>query len=184
MNLKEFKESNEFQERIIKVLFVLASQGGKLKLPTLKEYALSELIGAVVEHITGKECHLHFDKVDYGDWGENIRKNFEESIKNNHFTDKLERALRGLVDIHWENDELGDGEWECWAMTIYSISVRDCNGWSGSTFSLLPKFIQSVEEEDMPLLGEDILQHCQKIAGIMTKYIEKDLAYIKEHYCW
>jgi len=178
-------EKVEFQSTVLEGLMYLATDRGVGYLPSMWEFITSEIVGGAYEYILGKEFQdiwTRFKGID-SDWWERIlnrRLNVLTGKKvQNRINSDLAEAIRHWAHMYWHHDH---GE------TWFDNSLRYWFLFGGpnpmqSTFALTVPEARKIEL-DLRGLDPDILCQMEGVAGIMKKYIQRDLEYIEQHYRW
>lgn len=182
----------DFQRHVLEVLVYFASEKGQKRLPTIEQFVLSEVVAATIEYLTGQEYLFTYHRSENGteyireadDWEWKTNKAMAETLER--FGDKLNpalrKALKELTEIKFSSDAMGWKGTNSSLYTWYKHSI--CFSGMVSTFSLSVEFINEVEREVIPELGAKTIRHCQAIAELMKKYLERDFDLIKRKYHW
>ncbi len=186
-SLKELKEKSEIRRIVLETLLYYATEKGEKVLPTMGEFVLSEVSSAVIEYLTEKECNFAYRR--YGndnlwEWLSGNNKLIERVVRDfgGKLNADLQKTLMSLIRVSFDHDGAGDRVYFCWLTALYKRCICDCR--IKSTFSLSVEFIRKVENKTIPLLDEETIKHCQAIAKIMKKYINRDIEFIKKTYYW
>lgn len=168
---------------VLRLLLYFSSDKGKKLLPSMWQVITSEIVGATHEYLSGEEfLHTYFK---YGqcpltDWELIVNKTLEKLFENRSekIHTHLAETLKYLLLFQFKTDH-----GESW----HDNPIRYCFLFGGynlgsSTMELSVIDVSYTEKKVLPFIDQDTVEHCQKIAEIMKKYIGKDLEYIRNRY--
>ena len=147
-------------------------------LPAKEDVFLTELFNALDELSMGIEKSHSFHVLYHESWGYLLAKQlpllFSELEKKGKISGKIVDDLKKMINLEWESDELGDGEYSCVFSKAYK-GVRDNSGYTGSIFKLQPKEKERLEKKVIPTISADLLNFYQEITPVIRKYVDNDI---------
>lgn len=189
--MKTFGLILEKAGNILEAVIYFASNKGKMRLPTIEEFVLSELVTSTGEYLSGrKDFSGYFRRRENG---KHCLHNDNWQIKMSQFVEDLfskfggklprefSEALKQLVTLEHQYSH-GEKWWDCLLYDFYKDQTK-CNPMI-STFSLSVEFVDRVESNILFLLTQEEIEHIKAIASCMERYVEEDLEFIKKQYHW
>jgi len=182
----------DFQGRILKVLVYFASDMGRIKLPTIEQFVLSEVVAATIEYLTGDEYLFTYRRTQDGKelpgvadgWEWRTNEAMVQALEQfgSKLNPSLREAIKELTHLEFYSDGIMTKGYLNMIYTTFKHAI--CHSWLISTFSLSVEFIEEVRRSVIPSLNPETLRHCQTIAEIMKGYVERDVDLIKRRYHW
>lgn len=170
--------------QILYLLLYLATDEGRKPLPERWQFLTSEVVGGLVEYLTGqelKDTYPHFF-MPHGmeDWGDYINKSLKHLPVNyaGKISLKLILILKHMLQFSWHHDH-----GESWNDNqVRFIMLFGRGPIMSRTFHLTIPDAEEVKEKIIPALPSKMLEECRQIAGFMKKYIKQDIEFMDKHH--
>jgi len=186
---KEIEETN-YRKSILEALLVSSIKEENSRLPTIKQYILSEVINGTIDYVGG-EAGKHYYRAEMiflESYERMISKYFESEIKSTDkkLAPKIKKALEKMVECYVINPGWYDRPYTY--TDLYNLYkgpfIGICEVSSHSTFSLPYDLVMKVNNKTMPSFSEEERKDIQGIGKAMRKYIDKDIETIEKTYLW
>lgn len=188
---QRYKDEKNYRQNILEAILVSSIDGNRNKFPAITKHILSELKNGTIKYIGGNAGRLTYTNSRIEP--ENLEKYFYKYLKsaldcnsNQELNPKIKEALEELCKPYRIEPTGPD-------RPFLSIELYDHLGLTGNqisdiiidrTFTILPEIIKKVEEKTLPNLTESEIKDITGIGKSMRKYIEEDLDFIKNIYCY
>ena len=162
---------------VLYLLLYLASDEGRKELPERWQFLTSEVVGGLVEYLTGQELratYAHSHGME--DWGSYVNRAVKSAIAEHGDKISLELAsvLKSMLHFDWNHDH-----GESWSDNqVRFIMLFGRGPRMSRTFALTVPEAADVKDRIIPLLGPAIMEPCCQIAELMKKYIKQDLEFV------
>lgn len=192
MNLeKDHKEWN-YQRSILEAILFFSTSEESLRLPTIEEFILSEIINATIEYVGGNAGQIKYNqfRLDRTQHENKICNYFKSEIELNSkrkLNPKIQKSLLSQCEVNFVDPE---GPGKIYIQTGLYIHFKGylgegiCPRIMQSIFSFPQEIIIHVQKEILPSLSKHEIEDLQNIGKIMRKYIDEDINHIQKHIYW
>jgi hypothetical protein len=188
---KSFEESKQ-RRRILEAILVKSTNEDSYRLPTIKEFILSEVVNGTIYHTGGKAGKLNYQKFNYPldeRYENRLTEYFNDQMSSakKPLNPKIDDALKKMTQCHWVYvPEPSDNYPTC---ELYD----HFHGFAGggicpvvmeSTFSLPQETVRDVQKNIIPSMSKAEKSDVRGIGKAMRRFVDEDLDYIRKHYYW
>ncbi len=180
---------SEFEYKVFQAFLYFASNCSQKKIPQPAECFLVELVVATYEYLSGKKMSYHdfrqFQELGFPNPRQPRANGLVAQALTEHtfkINPALEEALLNLTELKFRHDR---GEkWYESALGFYYGNTRMGRPTNESVFTPSAEFIEVIRNNVIPKLDGDTPKHCRLIGEKMQKYVDRDVAYINQHFRW
>jgi hypothetical protein len=191
VSLKEEKaiERAIYGRKILEAILVSAIEEEALKLPTLGQFAISELVNGVIDYVGGNSRKIlykdfrMFPRSNHSldkEFVDELFKYFKEEVTPSR--GKIDPKVKGILHfLVLPRSMTGD--------TIFYFNFESgvggiCPMVTTSTFSLPYTIVFKVKNDILPSLSRTERESVEGIGKSMRSYIKEDLEYINKNFHW
>jgi len=188
--VKKDSEQRQALTDLLSVLLVEGSDGGKLKLPTLNEYILSETVNGTLAYLGGGAGEVQYGRFPPEHFEMHLWDRLSDAIcRRGHILSQEVRE--GIKSLAHSRREAADGPDRPSITThLYNIYATPWE-WGlyqksgiSSTWKLPDEFVANVRSRVLPSFEKESQEQLKLIGGHMRPYVRHDVCRIRKTYQW
>lgn len=190
--VKKDIERNKELARVLHGVLFFASNEGKLTMPSVEKFILSEVVNGTIAYIggeAGRVTSLNHRLMPSG-FEVQLWQYFQTEMdahSKGKLNPRIRKAIYGLCEPHRRLEPAPDRgiylSTELYAH-FNGVGHRFCGTFSQSTFSPEAGLIYHLKEEVLPEFSGAELRSIQGIGEAARPFVEEDVRYIRERFHW
>jgi len=192
-NHKKFKRDWLYQKGILEAMLHSSRTEDNLKLPTIKEFILSELVNGTIDYVGGEAGEFnyqkHQDRHMDSSYETRMWDYYNEKTKDmkDRLNPKISKAINEMVKPEWHRP--GGPDRPYCSTRLYDLFMGHwgsgiCNVIMDSIFTLPYETVLKIENKVMPSLTETEKRDVRGIGKSMARFVDEDLRFINKTYMW